>query len=119
MQTAAGTPLYAAPEVLDIYNQIRRGETPVKPFHSSCDVWSAGWILFEMLFGCKPIEPRGLSEEQFIEKVRTLDFSWPQDGAFLVCWYSHALLFSLSSVMSRCWQILSLLHGLTWVGQLN
>ena len=80
MQTAAGTPLYAAPEVLDIYNQMRKGQTPVTPFHSSCDVWSTGWILFEMLFGGKPIEPRGLSEEQFIDKVRTLDFCWPPDG---------------------------------------
>lgn len=80
MQTAAGTPLYAAPEVLDIYNQMRRGQNQVQPFHSSCDVWSAGWILFEMLFGCKPIDPRGLSEDQFIDKVRNLDLTWPQDG---------------------------------------
>jgi serine/threonine protein kinase len=99
MQTAAGTPLYAAPEVLDIYSKMVRGQQPEKPFHSSCDVWSAGWILFEMLFGCKPIEPQGLSEEQFFEKVRSLDFTWPPDG-MMPCLTSPGFFFELHSCVS-------------------
>ena len=39
METAVGTPLYAAPEVVRML-----------PFDSRCDLWSFGAILFQVFF---------------------------------------------------------------------
>lgn len=49
MTKGACTPLYAAPEVINL-----------RPYNERCDVWSAGLILYEMLTG-----------HEFFEKVKT------------------------------------------------
>ena len=54
--TLLGTPAYIAPEVLE-----RGGYT------SSCDVWSVGTMLFEMLNGFHPF--RGKNTNEILRKI--------------------------------------------------
>ena len=49
MTKGACTPLYAAPEVMNL-----------EPYDEKCDVWSAGLILYEMLTG-----------EEYFKNVKT------------------------------------------------
>lgn len=55
MQTKAGTAFFMAPEVI-------KGN-----YSSSCDMWSAGWILYLMLSGYPPFD--GETQEEIFEAI--------------------------------------------------
>lgn len=66
METKAGTPYYISPEVLD------------GNYDESCDIWSAGVILYIMLSGYPPFN--GNSDADIMKAVRKglYDFKGPE-----------------------------------------
>jgi len=62
MQTKAGTPYYISPEVLD-------GD-----YDESCDIWSAGVILYILLSGVPPFY--GNTDADILDAVRKGKFTF-------------------------------------------
>merc|ERR1712232_658854 len=61
MNTAVGTALYAAPEVI------------MQSYGPSCDLWSCGVIMYCLLCGCVPFD--GDNPKQVIKKARKAQYS--------------------------------------------
>lgn len=57
MKTLAGTPYYISPEVLN------------KKYDISCDIWSAGVILYILICGMPPFW--GNSDEEIFDKIKS------------------------------------------------
>ena len=70
MQTKAGTAFYMAPEVI-------KGN-----YSYSCDMWSAGWILYVMLWGFPPFD--GETQEEIFESILEGDVDFSEEGWSLI-----------------------------------
>lgn len=67
VESAAGTPLYMAPELLQT---LYRPHDPI-----SSDLWSAGIVFFELLLGFQPFDHCDTKEELLEEILRGYDYS--------------------------------------------
>eukprot|EP00300_Choanocystis_sp_HF-7_P003486 c12671_g1_i1.p1 GENE.c12671_g1_i1~~c12671_g1_i1.p1 ORF type:complete len:452 (+),score=74.67 c12671_g1_i1:417-1772(+) len=66
VNTACGTPLYMAPEVLNR-----------QQYDGKVDLWAIGAILFEMLTRCRPFPAS--SETELVEKINRYDIKFPEN----------------------------------------
>jgi calcium-dependent protein kinase len=65
LNTQAGTPLYMSPEVIN------------RNYSSSCDIWSAGVILYIMLCGYPPFY--GDTDIEVYKKITTYDYEFDDE----------------------------------------
>lgn len=68
MQTACGTPIYVAPEVLT-------GEA----YEKEVDMWSVGVITYILLCGFPPFFDDGSNMGQLFEQIMSGDFDYPEE----------------------------------------
>eukprot|EP01063_Lacrimia_lanifica_P004607 TRINITY_DN12602_c0_g1_i1.p1 TRINITY_DN12602_c0_g1~~TRINITY_DN12602_c0_g1_i1.p1 ORF type:complete len:356 (+),score=145.48 TRINITY_DN12602_c0_g1_i1:94-1161(+) len=68
LKTCCGTPYYVAPEVISAGG--REGRRGYSGF--TCDVWSLGVILYEMLYGSPPFD--GVNLQQLLHRVSTASY---------------------------------------------
>jgi len=66
MRSKVGTENYIAPEIIQ------------KNYSNSCDVWSAGVILYIMLSGCPPFE--GDDEAETMKLIETLEYDFDDES---------------------------------------
>ena len=64
LDSKVGTPYYVPPEVLE------------GKYSQKCDIWSAGVILYILLFGEPPF--KGSSDNDLYEKIKKIDYSFPE-----------------------------------------
>jgi len=62
--TFLGTPLYSCPQILE-------GEA----YSLKCDIWSAGCVVYEAMFGVTPWTAR--TEVELLEKIKSVKVSFP------------------------------------------
>ena len=75
-----GTPNYIAPEVLTAQQGIGNFN---RGYNQSCDWWSVGVILYEMIIGRPPF----FAEDKYNTQIKVrkdIMPSWPHEGAFFL-----------------------------------
>ena len=63
MSSRVGTPFYISPQVLE------------GNYYCSCDIWSAGVMLYIMLSGCPPFF--GQTDAELLQRIRAGHFTFP------------------------------------------
>ncbi|KOO34765.1 calcium calmodulin-dependent protein kinase type 1d, partial [Chrysochromulina tobinii] len=77
----AGSPEYAAPEVLSWLEAEadETGEVEGEPYDAGCDVWSVGVTAHVLLCASLPFDvPEECTEEALVEAARNIDLSFPR-----------------------------------------
>lgn len=65
LSTVVGTPLYAAPQILN----------EAKAYTDKCDIWSLGIMIYESLYGIFPWT--GMTQRQLLEAIQTQKLKFP------------------------------------------